>query len=137
MAVVNGMNDNTAVNRLSKYKIMSWNSGGLNGKRDWGKKRGDHLLSLWDKDRRLGVMAIQETHCRNDEELCQSVIDMKARLHVIHNPAAQDDARAGVLLVLTQDWDIIETVNGVPGRVLAVRAKSRVFGESMNFVVVD
>ena len=121
---------------MSNYKIVTWNSGGLNAKREKGRKRGDYLLSLWEKEVSLGIMAIQETHCKSDSDLCQSVIDMKARLHVIHSPAEDDDPRAGVLLVLTYDWEVIETVIGVPGRVLAVRVKSRVFGELMNFVVV-
>ena len=97
-------------NRASSYKIVTWNSGGLNAKRENGRKRGDYLLSLWDKEGSLGVMAVQETHCKSDTELCQSVIDMKARLHVIHSPAEDDDPRAGVLLVLTHDWEVIETV---------------------------
>ena len=123
-------------NRASSYKIVTWNSGGLNAKRENGRKRGDFLLSLWNKEGNLGVMAVQETHCKSDYELCQSVIDMKARLHVIHSPAGDDDPRAGVLLVLTHDWEVIETVREVPGRVMSVRVKSRVFDESMNFVVV-
>ena len=100
-----------------------------NGKRDLGRKRGDFLLSLWDKQRSLAIMAIQETHCKSDVELCQSVIDMKARFNVIHSPAEDTDARAGVLMVLTKDWEVTESIIGVPGRVLAVRAKNRLFGE--------
>ena len=130
------LNNDARMNRVSRYEIVTWNSGGLNAKREKGRQRGDFLLSLWDKELSLGVMAVQETHCRSDSELCQSVIDMKARLQVFHSPAGEDDARAGVLLALTHDWEVIESVVGVPGRVLSVRVKSRVFGEKMNFVVV-
>ena len=98
--------------RRSGYGVVTWNSGGLNAKREAGRQRGDFLLGLWDKGGRLGVMAIQETHCRSDAELCQSVTDMRARMHVIHSPAVDGDARAGVLLVLTHDWEVIESVVG-------------------------
>ena len=130
------MNDDVGLGRRAGYDVVTWNSGGLNAKREKGRQRGDFLLSLWENEMSLGVMAIQETHCRSDSELCQSVIDMKARLQVFHSPAGEDDARAGVLLALTHDWEVIESVVGVPGRVLSVRVKSRVFGEKMNFVVV-
>ena len=94
------------------------------------------MLGLWDKGGRLGVMTIQKTHCGSDAELCQSVTDMRVRMHVIHSPAVDGDVRAGVLLVLTNDWEVIESVVGVPGRVLSVRVKSRVFDDLVNFVVL-
>ena len=124
------------VSRVSGYRLVTWNSGGLNRRRDAGNRRGDFLLRMWGEDTSLGVMAIQETHCRNDGELCQGVIDMKARLNVFHSPAVDGDVRAGVLLVLTHDWEVVESVVGVPGRVLSVRVKSGVFGDCVNFVVV-
>ena len=121
---------------VSGYRVVSWNAGGLHGRGDAARRRGAFLLSLWDEGGRLGVMAIQETHCRNDGELCQSVVDMKARLNVIHSPAVNGDVRAGVMLVLTHDWEVLESVVGVPGRVLSVRVRGRVFGDLVNFVVV-
>ena len=39
-------------------------------------------------------------------------------------------------MVLTKDWEVTESIIGVPGRVLAVRAKNRLFGDQMNFVTV-
>ena len=82
------------------------------------------MLGLWDKGGRLGVMTIQKTHCGSDAELCQSVTDMRVRMHVIHSPAVDGDVRAGVLLVLTHDWEVIESVVGstcpYPDRVLCL-----------------
>ena len=85
--------------RRSGYAVVTWNSGGWNAKRGAGRRRGDFLLGLWDKGGRLGVMAIQETHCKSDAELCQSVTDMRARMHVIHSPAVDGDARWGFACV--------------------------------------
>ena len=107
------MPNDVRMNRVSQYEIVTWNSGGLNAKREKGRQRGDFLLNIWENQTNLGIMAIQETHCRSDSELCQSVVDMKARLQVFHSPAGEDDARAGVLLVLTHDWEVIESVVGV------------------------
>ena len=46
------------------------------------------------------------------------------------------DAWGGVMLVLRQDWEVIESVIGVPGRVLSVRVRCGLSGECLNFVVV-
>ena len=123
--------------RLSAYGVVTWNAGGLNRVNGVaGSQRGDWLLRQWTEDRSLGVMAIQETHCKNDGDLCDGVRDLRARLTVIHSPAVDGDAWAGVMLVLTHDWEVIESVIGVPGRVMSVRVKCRLTGECLNFVVV-
>ena len=59
--------------RVSGYGVVTWNAGGLHKGTDGGKQRGDWLLRQWDEDLSLGVMAIQETHCKSDGDLCDSV----------------------------------------------------------------
>ena len=122
--------------RASSYGVVTWNAGGLHRGGRGGNQRGDWLLQQWGEDGSLRVMAIQETHCKNDGDLCGSVGDLRARLHVFHSPAVVGDAFAGVMLVLTRDWEVIESVVGVPGRVLSVRVKCSVTEECVNFVVV-
>ena len=122
--------------RASGYGVVTWNPGGLNRGGGNGRQRGDWLLKEWDEDRSLRVMAIQETHCKDDGDLCDGVRDMRARLNVFHSPAVEGDAFAGVMLVLTRDWGVIDSVVGVPGRVLSVRVKCCVTEECLNFVVV-
>ena len=48
-------------------------------------------------------------HCKSDDDLCQSVIDLKSRLNVFHSPACEGDGWAGVMLVMTHDWEVIDT----------------------------
>ena len=122
--------------RASSYGVVTWNAGGLHRGGGNGRQRGDWLLREWDEDRSLRVMAIQETHCKDDGDLCDGVRDMRARLNVFHSPAVEGDAFAGVMLVLTRDWGVIDSVVGVPGRVLSVRVKCCVTEECLNFVVV-
>ena len=104
--------------RASGYGVVTWNAGGLNRGGGNGRERGDWLLGEWDEDRSLRVMAIQETHFK-DDDLCDGVRDMGARLNVFHSPAVDGDAFAGVMLVLTCDWEVIDSVVGVPGQVLS------------------
>ena len=59
--------------RVSGYGVVTWNAGGLHKGTDGGKQRGDWLLRQWDEDLSLGVMAIQETNCKSDGDLCDSV----------------------------------------------------------------
>ena len=59
--------------RASSYAVVTWNAGGLHKGGDGGKQRGDWLLQQWGEDGSLGVMAIQETHCKDDDDLCDSV----------------------------------------------------------------
>ena len=81
-------------------------------------------------------MCIQETHCKSDNDFCQSVTDMRARLNVFHSPAVEGDGWAGVMVILSQDWEVIDVVISVPGRVMAVKVRSKLFDERMNFVAV-
>ena len=122
--------------RRSCYGVVTWNAGGLHRGSGVGGQRGDWLLREWGEDGCLRVMAIQETHCKDDGDLCDSVRDLSARLNVIHSPAVDGDAFAGVMLVLARDWEVIESVVGVPGRVLSVRVKCGVTEECLNFVAV-
>ena len=122
--------------RASSYGVVTWNAGGLHRGGPGGNQRGDWVLQQWGEDGGLRVMAIQETHCKSDGDLCDSVGDLRARLNVFHSPAVVGDAFAGVMLVLTRDWEVIESVVGVPGRVLSVRVRCGVTDECVNFVVV-
>ena len=94
---------------VSSYGVVTWNAGGLHRGTDGGRQRGDWLLNEWGKDGSLGVMAIQETHCKNDGDLCDSVRDLSVRMTVIHSPAVDGDAWGGVMLFffagLGGDWE--------------------------------
>jgi exonuclease III len=79
-------------------KFLTWNSGGM--RKGTGQRAGDWLLGLLGKDEGVAAVGIQESHCLEDADLCQAVVDMRARYTVIHSPAAEGDTYAGVCLVL-------------------------------------
>ena len=123
-------------NNSYSYKIVTWNAGGLHKGSEHGRQRGDFLSRLWQENSNLEIMCVQETHCKSDGDLCQNVIDLKTRLNVLHSPAVEGDGWSGVLMIMTKDWEVIDSTVGVPGRVLSVKVRGKIFGEMLNFVVV-
>ena len=72
-------------------RFLTYNAGGLKGRGQHGQQVASWLLSLLDNGADIGALALQETHCRDDGELCQAVRDMGVRYTVVHSPAVGDD----------------------------------------------
>ena len=117
-------------------RFLTYNAGGLTGRGQRGQRVASWLLSLLDGGADIGALALQETHCREDGELCQAVRDMGVRYTVVHSPAVGDDGWAGVALVISREFEVIEERVMLAGRVMTVRVRNVVFGYVMDLVVV-
>ena len=109
-------------------RFLSFNAGGLRRGNDGAQRKGSWLLHQLETGADIGVLALQETHCRDDGDFCQTVLDMRLRYGWVHSGPVDGDAYAGIGLVVSREYRILasEVLRG--GRVLAVTLESVLFG---------
>ena len=117
-------------------RFLTYNAGGLSGRGQNAQRRGSWLLSLLSGGGDIGALALQETHCFSDDDLCQAVKDMAARYTLVHSPATGGDAFAGVMLVISREFEVVQERVMIAGRVVTVRVRNVVFGYEMDLLVV-
>ena len=116
-------------------RFLTYNPGGLGGG-PRARQKGSWILSYLQRGSDIGAFALQETHCSDIEQLCQPVQDMRLSHHVLHSGFADGDGYAGVCLVISREFEVVnERVLSV-GRLVMVRVRSVVFLHEIDLVVI-
>ena len=116
-------------------RFLTYNPGGLGGG-PRARQKGSWILSYLQRGSDIGAFALQETHCSDIEQLCQPVQDMRLSHHVLHSGFADGDGYAGVCLVISREFEVVnERVLSV-GRLVVVRVRSVVFLHEIDLVVI-
>ena len=101
-----------------------------------GQRKASWLLGELERASDVVAVGIQETHCSSDLELCQAVLDMSDRWHLVTSPAANGDGFAGLALVVSREFTVMRTNVALQGRVLIVRVRSDVYDSEFELVLV-
>ena len=101
-----------------------------------GQRKASWLLGELERASDVVAVGIQETHCSSDLELCQAVLDMSDRWHLVTSPAANGDGFAGLALVVSREFTVLRTNVALQGRVLIVRVRSDVYDSEFELVLV-
>ena len=117
-------------------RFLSFNAGGLRRGNDGAQRRGSWLLHQLEVGADIGVLALQETHCRDEGDFCQAVLDMRLRYGWVHSGPRDGDTHAGVGLLVSREYRIVTSEVLRVGRVLAVTLESVLFGYGVRVVVV-
>ena len=116
---------------------VSWNCGGLRKKAVNSTKKGEFLKrKVLEELKGTTVVALQETHFQNDQDICQEIEDLKSIYNFYHSFANENDKFAGVSLLLTDDYEVRQISETMKGRILVVETIKKAQGEVINFVVV-
>ena len=87
-------------------RFLTYNPGGL-GRGPRARYKGSWILSYMQRGPDIGAFALQETHCSNIEQLCQPLQDMRLSHHVLHSGFADGDGYAGVCLVISREFEVV------------------------------
>ena len=116
-------------------RFLTYNPNGLGGG-PRARYKGSWILSYIQRGSDIGAVALQETHCSDIEQLCQPMQDMRLSHHVLHSGHAEGDTYAGVCLVISREFEVVNERVLSAGRLMVVRVRSVVFLCEMDLVVV-
>ena len=97
-------------------RILSWNSNGLKRGGVSSQAKANWLLNYLDTHSDFGLLAIQETHCQDGDQMAQAIYDMELKYTVIHSPAIDGDEYAGIMLVISKEFVVEEEQRVIEGR---------------------
>ena len=60
--------------------------------------------------------------------------DIAIKYNVIHSFARSDDSYAGISIIVSNAYEMVNKTELYPGRLLAVQCKSKITGEIINIV---
>merc|ERR1712002_207617 len=116
-------------------RFLAWNASGLL-KNGVNQVKADWLLSYLNNHSDIAALAIQETHCQNIDRFCQAIHDISDKYSVVHSFPVDGDEWAGIMIIISKEYEIISQHNIIEGRVLCVRIKSLIYQTEMDVFAV-
>ena len=117
-------------------RILSWNSNGLKRGGASSQAKANWLLNYMDTHSDLALLAIQETHCQDGDLMAQAIYDMELKYTVIHSPAIDGDEHAGVMLIISKEFEVEDEERIIEGRVMRVRLLNKIYQTNLDIIVV-
>ena len=107
---------------MTEVNYIMWNCSGVNPI-DSTKEKLD-FLEITTKNK-FDVLILVETHHKTEGDLPPQINRYRKAYHVIHSEATEDDSYAGIITIITKDFDILQTKQIIQGRLLHVKIKHK------------
>ena len=103
--------------------VILWNSAGLRASADSTPAK----LTFFDdqfKNANFSIAAFVETHHKGDQDFSIE-LGQYARTHQILHSPTKDETHAGIILLISREYEVITQVEALPGRIFNVRLKKQ------------
>ena len=112
--------------------VICWNSAGIRA----GSKSTPEKLAFLDSqfpNANFAILALVETHHKNEEDIPGELLQYKSSHHLIHSPT-HAETHGGLILFINKSIDIINEREVIPGRLINITI-SREKDEEINLSV--
>jgi exonuclease III len=117
--------------------FVTWNTGGLRKHSPNSERKGIFLKrKIMEELRGATIIALQETHLRDDQDINQEVLDLNTIYNFYHSFSHEGDKFSGVSLLVTEDYEVRSYHEMIQGRILVVKATKKASNKGCNIVVV-
>ena len=114
---------------MTEVNYIMWNCSGVNPT-DSTKEKLD-FLEITTKNK-FDVLVLVETHHKKEDDFPPQINRYRKAYHVIHSEATEDDSYAGVITIISKDFDILQTKEIIQGRLLHIKIKHKITEKEYN-----
>ena len=105
---------------MAGIKIVLWNPGGIQEGAKRTEAKCDFLESEY-KNNDFDILSIQETHHKTEDKLPKYIMNLKKTHKLIDSKASNEDPYAGILMLVSKEWKILERNTLLEGRLIQVK----------------
>ena len=116
---------------MGSETVVLWNRAGLRASADSTPDK----FSFFDdqfKNANFSIAAFVETHHKVDQDFSKELGQYAQTHQILHSPT-RDETHAGIILLISREYEVITQVEALPGRIFNVRLKKR--DKSLNLTV--
>ena len=104
---------------MGNFKVLAWNCAGLRASTALSRKKALYFEKEHKND--FDIAFFLETHHRSETEIPTEILRYKNTHHILHSTVAEDETYAGIIGLISKDYEIIDTKHLVQGRILNIR----------------
>ena len=119
---------------MAGLKIVLWNSGGLCATTPSTPLK----MGFYDKEfpnANFTVAAFVETHHKTENDFPDLIQDYALHNHVIHSPRTPEQTHTGIIVLISEAYDILQSKTIIPGRMINVIFIHNLTGHEYNLSV--
>ena len=108
---------------MACLKTLVWNCAGL---RD-GSVLSHKKAFYFEKEHKNNFQTafFIETHHKSINDITPEILRYQKTHHLVHSPVSENETHAGIIGLISKDFDIIETNDLIQGRILNVKIKNK------------
>ena len=114
-------------------RLILWNPSGTNNT-EQGKIKTQFLERKLTQCKGIDFACVVETHITSELNIKSSFEDIAIKNNVIHSFAQSDDSDAGIGIIVSDGYEMVNKTELCPGRLLAVQCERKITGEICNIV---
>ena len=107
---------------MASFKGLAWNCGGLTST-NLSRNKAMYFEKEFRND--FDVAFFLETHHKTESEIPPEILRYENTHHIIHSTVADGETYAGIIGLLTKDYDIIDTKHLIQGRILNIKVQQK------------
>ena len=108
---------------MASFKGLAWNCGGLVATTTSSHKKALHFEKQHRTD--FDIAFFLETHHRAENDIPPEILRYKNSYHLIHSTVAKNETYAGIIGLISKDYEIIDTKHLIQGRILNTKIKHK------------
>ena len=103
---------------MATFKVVAWNCGVL---RDTAVSQNKAFFFEMDYKNDFDAAFFVETHHKDDTDFPKQILRFEKTHHIIHSPVGLNETHAGIIGLISHDYEILEQKELVRGRILNVK----------------
>ena len=108
---------------MNEFKGIAWNCGGLRNNSPLSCSKSLYFEKLFKTN--FDVAFFLETHHKNEKEIPPEILRYSNTHHIIHSAVAEHETYAGIIALVSQNYEIIKQDSLIQGRILNIMIKEK------------
>ena len=108
---------------MAGLKTLVWNCAGLRASSALSHKKAFYFEK--EHKNNFQIAFFIETHHKSIDDITPEILRYQNTHHIVQSPVSENETHAGIIGLISKDFDIVETSDLIQGRILNVKIKSR------------
>ena len=119
---------------MASIKGLAWNCAGLRSGTALAHQKALYFEKEYQND--FQVAFFVETHHKTESEIPAEILRYQNTHHIIHSTVSQEETHAGILGLVSKEYEVLEIKHLIQGRILNLKIKNKNDGTNHNISVV-
>ena len=108
---------------MADLKVLAWNCGGLRA-----TVASQPKVMFFEKEfgSDFDIFFFVETHHKQASEIPEQILRYKDTFHIVHSPVGEHETHAGIIGLVSKEYDVINTIHHIQGRLVSIRLQHSV-----------